>query len=64
MADTHHLHVDLIEEFSLRRWARENYVPPQLRNAAWHPVVLQEMALRDAEQRETFPGGRLCGAVC
>ena len=41
--------VDPIAEFSLRRWARENFVPPTRRNADWHPLVLEEMEAKDAE---------------
>ena len=33
------LDLDLIEELRLRRWARENYVPPENRQRTWHPVV-------------------------
>jgi hypothetical protein len=40
---------DPVEELRLRRWARENYVTAGLRNAAWHPVVLDEMRRRDQE---------------
>ena len=41
--------VDLIEEFQLRRWARENYVPADQRNRSWHPVILEEMLRKDEE---------------
>lgn len=41
--------VDLIEELQLRRWARENYVPPTGRDATWHPVVHDEMVRKDRE---------------
>ncbi len=41
--------LDFIEELRLRRWARLNYVPPEQRDAAWHPVVLDEMDRRDLE---------------
>lgn len=46
------LEVDVIEELRLRRWARENYVADELRNDQWHPIVLDEMRRRDAEQSE------------
>jgi hypothetical protein len=42
--------VDLIEELRLRRWARENFVAPPLRDAAWHPIIHDEMQRRDAEE--------------
>ncbi|MEZ6065032.1 MAG: hypothetical protein R3B90_04855 [Planctomycetaceae bacterium] len=35
---------DIIEEFRLRRWARENFVAFQHRDPAWTEVVLHEMA--------------------
>jgi len=41
--------IDLVEEFRLRRWARENYVALEGRSADWHPVILEEMERRDAE---------------
>lgn len=47
-------HVDLVEELRLRQWARINYVPKRLRDAKWHPIVLDEMQRREneiAEQR-------------
>lgn len=43
---------DLVEELVLRRWARQHYVPSELRDSAWHPVVLDEMRLRDHELHE------------
>ena len=44
--------MDFIEELRLRRWARENYVPPTERDRAWHPIVLEEMWRKDAEVSE------------
>ena len=41
--------VDPIEEFRLRRWARENYVPVDSRDRAWHPIIQEEMRRKDAE---------------
>ena len=41
--------LDLIKELRLRRWARTHWVPPEERQASWHPVVLEEMQRRDAE---------------
>jgi hypothetical protein len=46
--------VDFIEELRLRRWARENYVPRDRREGSWHPVVLDEMTQKDAEQEEAL----------
>jgi hypothetical protein len=44
--------VDFIEELRLRRWARENYVPADERDDAWHPIVLEEMHRKDGEVSE------------
>jgi hypothetical protein len=41
--------IDLIEELRLRNWARANYVLPELRDPGWHPLVLEEMRLKDTE---------------
>lgn len=41
--------LDFIEELRLRRWARQNYVPPEDRDTSWHPIVLDEMDKRDLE---------------
>ncbi len=42
--------LDFIEELRLRRWARENYVPSEKRPQTLHPVVLDEMHRKEAEQ--------------
>ncbi|MCA9072319.1 MAG: hypothetical protein KDA84_25510, partial [Planctomycetaceae bacterium] len=44
--------VDPIEELMFRCWARRNYLPPELREADWHPVILEEMQHRDRELEE------------
>jgi hypothetical protein len=44
--------IDFIEELRLRRWARENYVPPSRRELSWHPVILEEMDRKDVEMTE------------
>ena len=41
--------LDFIEELRLRRWARQNYVPPEQRDSSWHPIVLEEMDKKDLE---------------
>jgi len=41
---------DPVEELRLRRWARENFVPVESRDPAWHSVVLDEMKRKDQEQ--------------
>ena len=45
--------VDVIEEFKLRRWARENYVPPTQRDGTWHPIILEEMTSKDRDSTTT-----------
>ncbi|HTI49904.1 MAG TPA: hypothetical protein VL475_03095 [Planctomycetaceae bacterium] len=52
MASTTRVATDLVEEFVLRRWAREHYVPVDERNADWHAVVLDEMDRKDREVAE------------
>jgi hypothetical protein len=47
------LEMDLIEELRLRRWARENYVPPERRDRTWHPVIQDEMRKKDGEKFST-----------
>ncbi|HZT81794.1 MAG TPA: hypothetical protein VFA26_16325 [Gemmataceae bacterium] len=49
------LELDFIEELRLRRWARENHVPPELREATWHPVILDEMARKDLDLTAAEP---------
>ena len=41
--------IDLVEELRLRRWARLNHVPADERALDWHPIILNEMSLKDAE---------------
>ena len=41
--------IDLTEELRLRSWARMNYVIPEFRDPAWHPVLLDEMRQQDHE---------------
>jgi len=47
--------LDLIDELRLRRWARENYVSAELRDADWEAVVLDEMFRRDLELADATP---------
>jgi hypothetical protein len=44
--------IDFIEELMYRCWARRNYLPSELREQDWHPVILDEMSQRDGELRE------------
>ena len=49
MLSTTHSATDPVEEFVLRRWAREHHVPFGERDTNWHPVVLDEMNQKDRE---------------
>ena len=40
---------DFVEELMFRCWARRNYLPRELRERDWHPIILEEMAMRDQE---------------
>jgi hypothetical protein len=51
------LELDFIEELRLRRWARENYVPPTQRQQSWHPVVHEEMEKKDVDKADHTPAG-------
>jgi hypothetical protein len=41
--------LSFLEEIRLRTWARKNYAPADERDTNWHPVILDEMLKRDAE---------------
>ena len=41
--------IDIVRELRLRQWARQNFVPTGQRKGTWHPVVLDEMRIRDRE---------------
>jgi hypothetical protein len=47
--------LDLVEELRLRRWARLNHVCEEARRTDWHPVILDEMSLKDAELADQNP---------
>ena len=55
--------VDLIEELRLRRWARLNYVPEEGRAADLHPIVLDEMQLREDELLDASQRAQSAGIV-
>lgn len=44
--------IDFIDELMYRCWARRNYLPLELRERDWHPIILEEMADRDRELAE------------
>lgn len=52
-SDYHSPDIDFIEELRLRRWARENYVQPEVRDHTWHPIVLDEMNRKDRETQQS-----------
>lgn len=41
--------LNFLEEIRLRTWARKNYAPADERDMTWHPVILDEMLQKDAE---------------
>lgn len=41
--------LSFLDEIRLRTWARKNYAPVEDRDATWHPVILDEMLKKDAE---------------
>ena len=49
MSNLEPLKIDFVRELRLRQWARQHFVPTESRKASWHPVVLDEMSLRDRE---------------
>jgi hypothetical protein len=51
---TAEMDLDFIEELRLRRWARENYAPPEDRKDSWHPVVHEEMEKKDREAGASY----------
>ena len=42
--------VDAVEEMRMRTWARRHYTPADDRSSNLHPIVLDEMLRKDAEQ--------------
>lgn len=44
--------VDFVRELRLRQWARQNFVLPEQRKTTWHPIVLDEMRIRDQEMEQ------------
>jgi hypothetical protein len=48
--------IDILRELRLRLWARLHYVPRRERKETWHPIVLDEMRVRDREIEEQAAG--------
>ena len=42
--------IDPVEEIRLRTWARQHYLPRELRDDSWHPIILEEMRRKDGEK--------------
>ncbi len=42
--------IDPVEEIRLRTWARQNYIPRELRDDSLHPIILEEMSRKDRER--------------
>ena len=57
------LATDLVQELRLRRWARENYVPVELRDPTWHADVLDEMQRKDQELHGVDQYGEVAGRI-
>lgn len=55
--------MDMLKEFRLRRWARENFVLPEERSADWHEVILDEMRIRDTELAAMLSNGHIGSAL-
>ena len=47
----------------LRRWARENHVPAELRETSWHPVIHEEMAKKDVDLMDEDVSPAYAGAA-
>lgn len=60
MVDGCSAELDFIEELRLRRWARENYVPPEERSSLLHPIIREEMEKKDREEQEELPTPTFC----
>jgi hypothetical protein len=56
--------LDIIEELRLRRWARENYATEGQRQAAWHPIVHEEMSKKDLESGRTETAPEFAFSKC
>lgn len=41
--------IDVIDEFRMRTWARQNYMPADDREDGLHPVVVDEMLRKERE---------------
>jgi hypothetical protein len=50
------IEIDFVRELQLRQWARQHFVPGELRKQTWHPIVLNEMKNRDRELAESHLG--------
>jgi hypothetical protein len=48
--------IDFVRELRLRKWAREHFVAVEFRKPSWHPIVLDEMRIRDGELLENPVG--------
>ena len=47
--------LNMLEEIRLRRWGREHYVPELSRRKDWHPIILEEMLIKDQEMGRQNP---------
>ena len=63
MAGTTDVGMDVVDELRLRRWARQHHVAAEERDASWHPIVLDEICLRDRKHEMTHRPHVYAGAL-
>ena len=46
--------IDFVRELRLRQWARQHWVSREDRRSSWHPIVLDEMSIKDIELQRSL----------
>ena len=46
--------IDFVRELRLRQWARQHWVSHEARRSTWHPIVLEEMSIKDGELQRSL----------
>ena len=46
--------IDFVRELRLRQWARQHWVSYEDRRSTWHPIVLDEMSIKDGELQRSL----------
>ncbi len=54
MSDAETSTIDFVRELRLRQWARQHWVSCEARRSTWHPIVLDEMSIKDGELQRSF----------